>query len=395
MKIEINQIEKFLNFICSGYEKEFFWEIRIFQKDKIYSQKFFKGKEEIISYLKREIENLKDKDCYIGLLPRTKEIGTKDSIKFGNTFVIDLDSEKAIFDYEIIKNSLFSLNFPASLIVNSGNGLHIYYKINKIVEIEKWSIFQNALINFFLEKFENYNVDRVVKDEARIIRIAGTINNKKEPKETKILSEGNIYDFEYFSDFLKNFLKLENIKQESKKIGGKVGRFEVMALLQAARYYLLKGDLDKAKSFGLNRAIFYAWAKYYGPQYKFRSKRQLFKNIIFESKEESEEKYEEWEIVGNEKTPIDRRTKFFIIGNKVQLPKDFDINIARKFERIDSFEKIWNFTIEYLKKFDRNILEDQQNFFEKIYKPIRDNFDSFYKNEIKKDRKNILEYFKN
>ncbi|MEM4773034.1 MAG: hypothetical protein QW648_03440 [Nanoarchaeales archaeon] len=395
MKIEINQIEKFLNFVCSGYEKEIFWEIRIFQKNKIYSQKFFKRKEEIISYLKREIENLKDKDCYIGLLPRTKEIGTKDSIKFGNTFVIDLDSEKAIFDYEIIKNSLFSLNFPASLIVNSGNGLHIYYKINKIVEIEKWSIFQNALINFFLEKFENYNIDRVVKDEARIIRIAGTINNKKEPKETKILSEGNIYDFDYFSDFLKNFLKLENIKQESKKIGGKVGRFEVMALLQAARYYLLKGDLDKAKSFGLNRAIFYAWAKYYGPQYKFRSKRQLFKNLIFESKEESEEKYEEWEIVGNEKAPIDRRTKFFIIGNKVQLPKDFDINIARKFERIDSFEKIWNFTIEYLKKFDRNILEDQQNFFEKIYKPIRDNFDNFYKNEIKKDRKNILEYFKN
>jgi len=34
-----------------------------------------------------------------------------------------------------------------------------------------------------------------------------------------------------------------------------------MALLQAARYYLLTGDLEKAYSFGLNRAIFYAWAK--------------------------------------------------------------------------------------------------------------------------------------
>ena len=34
-----------------------------------------------------------------------------------------------------------------------------------------------------------------------------------------------------------------------------------MALLQAASYYLLKGDLNRAKSFGLNRAIFYAWAK--------------------------------------------------------------------------------------------------------------------------------------
>ncbi|MCD6195448.1 MAG: hypothetical protein J7J82_01515, partial [Staphylothermus sp.] len=38
-----------------------------------------------------------------------------------------------------------------------------------------------------------------------------------------------------------------------------------MALLQAARHYIFHKDLDKAKSFGLNRAIFYAWAKYYGP----------------------------------------------------------------------------------------------------------------------------------
>ncbi len=38
----------------------------------------------------------------------------------------------------------------------------------------------------------------------------------------------------------------------------KIGRFQVMALLQAARYYVLTGDINKAKSFGLNRAIFYA-----------------------------------------------------------------------------------------------------------------------------------------
>jgi len=43
--------------------------------------------------------------------------------------------------------------------------------------------------------------------------------------------------------------------------GGKIGRFQVMGLLQAARYYLLTDDLERAKSFGLNRAIFYAWAK--------------------------------------------------------------------------------------------------------------------------------------
>jgi len=47
-----------------------------------------------------------------------------------------------------------------------------------------------------------------------------------------------------------------------------LGRFQVMALLQAARYYKLHGDLEKAKSWGLNRAIFYAWAKHYGSRYR-------------------------------------------------------------------------------------------------------------------------------
>jgi hypothetical protein len=40
-----------------------------------------------------------------------------------------------------------------------------------------------------------------------------------------------------------------------------VGRFQVMALLQAVRAKALGYPLDEAESFGLNRAIFYAAAK--------------------------------------------------------------------------------------------------------------------------------------
>jgi hypothetical protein len=43
--------------------------------------------------------------------------------------------------------------------------------------------------------------------------------------------------------------------------GVMVGRFQVMALLQAARAKVLGYPLDEAQSFGLNRAIFYAAAK--------------------------------------------------------------------------------------------------------------------------------------
>ncbi|MBC7189152.1 hypothetical protein H5U35_02900, partial [Candidatus Aerophobetes bacterium] len=40
-----------------------------------------------------------------------------------------------------------------------------------------------------------------------------------------------------------------------------IGRFQVMATLQAARAFLLGLPLESAKSWGLNRAIFYAAAK--------------------------------------------------------------------------------------------------------------------------------------
>ncbi|MEM5820905.1 MAG: hypothetical protein QXP34_01105 [Candidatus Aenigmatarchaeota archaeon] len=386
-------IEEFLNFLCSGYENEkVYWEVRILHKNNVYVQEFFERKLDIISFFKKNLEKLKDKDCYIGLLPRIQKIGSREAIKFGNVFVIDLDSEKAIEKYKEIYDKLFSLNIPPSLIANSGNGVHIYYKLNRNVDVEKWKLLQQALLNFFVQNFDEFNIDKVVKDEARIIRVIGTINNKNEPKQTSILHFSNIkYDLEYFEDFAKNFLELKDLKKEEKTIPRKVGRFEVMALLQAARYYLLKGDLDKAKSFGLNRAIFYAWAKHYGPQYGFRSKSYLFKD--FEREIEIKEE-KDWEIVGNEKAPIDKKSGFFIMGDKPQLPKDFDINIARKFERIDNFQNIWNFVLEYLKTFDIKDLEDQQKFFEKVYKPLRDNFEEFYKKGIKKEKKSIFDYLK-
>lgn len=41
----------------------------------------------------------------------------------------------------------------------------------------------------------------------------------------------------------------------------RVSRFQVMAVLQAARASVLGLDLEEAKSWGLNRAMFYAAAK--------------------------------------------------------------------------------------------------------------------------------------
>ena len=159
----------------------------------------------------------------------------------------------------------------------------------------------------------------------------------------------------------------------SKSREKKIGRFEVMALLQAARYYVLTGDIQKAKSFGLNRAIFYAWLKYHGPQ---SSKVPRTTKRIYVTGEEVRSEGRELVKVfgpGSEEVPVGPRG-WFEIGGKEQRPEDFDGQIKTKVETVASWDEIWQKTIEYVKKFPTTILKDPQKFFEYVYKPVRDQF---------------------
>ena len=163
--------------------------------------------------------------------------------------------------------------------------------------------------------------------------------------------------------------KIERILRKSIEtpiIRGRIGRFQVMALLQAARYYLLYGDIDKAKSFGLNRAIFYAWAKYYRPIYR-RSRRST------QRIHEDSEKAGTYIDIGGEKAFLSREG-WFIIGEQAQKPEDFDREVARKIEEIVPFKTAWEATLDYVKRFPIDIIKSQRRFYEEIYKPVRDEF---------------------
>jgi len=154
----------------------------------------------------------------------------------------------------------------------------------------------------------------------------------------------------------------------------KIGRFQIMGLLQAARYYVLHNDSDKAKSFGINRAIFYAWAKHYGKSY---SSTKGHKAGVA-SEQTLEQKIKN---VAGEEVYIDDKTGFFIIGNKPNFPKDFDKEIKDKINAIYPFEEAWRAAVEYVSSFSRETLLDQRKFFEKVYLPVRDNFEKILKKE--------------
>ena len=144
------------------------------------------------------------------------------------------------------------------------------------------------------------------------------------------------------------------------------GRFEVMALLQAARYYLLTGDLEKAKSFGLNRAIFYAWAKYYGPRGRgwVAASRTIAKP--------TGSQIERAKPVEDE-VPVSPRGWFEMDG-KEQLPQDFDRQIGLKIEASIPFVVAWRRALAYVRKFPEEVLRDPNKFFKYVYEPVRDQF---------------------
>jgi len=142
-----------------------------------------------------------------------------------------------------------------------------------------------------------------------------------------------------------------------------VGRFQIMGLLQAARYYALKGDLNLAKSFGLNRAIFYAWAK----------KRGITARKAIARSPKAGKAYEhagEMERLGDE-VAYKASGGFFMIGDQVQRPGDFDRQIAARFGR--DFERYWRAAVNYVKSLPEDILKSQRGFYEKAYLPVRDN----------------------
>lgn len=146
-----------------------------------------------------------------------------------------------------------------------------------------------------------------------------------------------------------------------------VGRFQVMAVLQAARAHILGLELPTAKSWGLNRAIFYAAAKrgFKGTKPYKRSRSEVKKKPVADTPEAFH--------LGSEvafKASTDEGPMYFTMGGKVQTEEEFDRQIATRFE--GAFDKAWSDAIEYIRGFDKATLLSQSGFFNEVYRPQRD-----------------------
>ncbi|MHA2426540.1 MAG: hypothetical protein ACXADB_00670 [Candidatus Hermodarchaeia archaeon] len=158
-----------------------------------------------------------------------------------------------------------------------------------------------------------------------------------------------------------------------------VGRFQVMAVLQAARAHLLGLELASAKSWGLNRAIFYAAAKrgFKGAKPVKRSRSEVKGKPV----QETPEAYH----LGSEvafKAPQQEDLLYFTIGGKVQTREEFQRQIEARFG--PTFEQAWEEALKYVRSFEDSTLLSQSAFFNSVYKPRRDEFATKWSEQKKK-----------
>lgn len=139
-----------------------------------------------------------------------------------------------------------------------------------------------------------------------------------------------------------------------------------MATLQAARAFELGLPLKSAKSWGLNRAIFYAAAKR-----GFKGSPRSGSGAAGPHKAATPlgEYY-----LGDEKAYTQPGSKdlYFEIGGKAQTEKDFEKQIESRFG--GKFGDAWDDALDYVRQFDPDTLKSGEGFFASVYRPKRDEF---------------------
>jgi len=148
-----------------------------------------------------------------------------------------------------------------------------------------------------------------------------------------------------------------------------------MATLQAARAYALGYSLAEAKSFGLNRAIFYAAAKKGFKIFKKAPPKISLPKEIYKIPEKELQKIEKSftiEKIGDEMAYCVKMKgkRVFTIGNELQTPEAFKKQIESRFG--DKFNEAWKEALQIVKSYDKGVLLSQRYFYGVVYKPRRD-----------------------
>lgn len=183
-----------------------FIEVRAFHcSTKQPFQQFYCTIEEI------NVEQLsKDHDVYFGVCPRQVREGNKSAVKYVSALWADLDFKDYKGGREEAEARMNLFPFPPSIVVETGNGLHCYWRLREPIAVNDVPVerYLKAIIEYL-------GADPACAELARVMRLPGTINHKdlNNLKQIKVLTiepqcQYNLSDFDQFLVPVENSVKI-------------------------------------------------------------------------------------------------------------------------------------------------------------------------------------------
>lgn len=172
---------------------------------------------ETLQEAEHEIQTLlgKEYDTYFACAKyATKSSRTKDNAKYFKAFWLDIDCGEAktypsqVEGVAALKEFCVNTGLPLPSVVNSGRGLHAYWTLEADITREQWKPAAEALKRLCVDH-ELFADPAVTADEARILRVPGTLNFKTDPpNDVEVLCHNKQISFETFANRL-NIIKGE------------------------------------------------------------------------------------------------------------------------------------------------------------------------------------------
>lgn len=180
--LSTNQL-KYFKTLFDNFEK--YVEVREIKGNSV--KQHFMTYNELLDY-----EPPADKNVYVGMFERGRKQGGK--VATTKTHVLYLDFDDTDLDTIIFQIDMHHIPQP-SMIVNSGHGFHVYWKLSEPAGHEIEPVLKAVQVKL--------NADPQAVDVARVLRVPDTMNVKGEPVRAKLISHNqNSYPLQTFEDVL-------------------------------------------------------------------------------------------------------------------------------------------------------------------------------------------------
>lgn len=265
-KSSIFQAKECFSLLFGNYNSSGIIEIRCLKDDA--PPLFFFKKTSVLIQEESEIEpllewNKKGYDIYFGVNPRPPSQNKKQKdIKDVVCLWLDIDGKDFEHGKKEALNRIMSFGFHPNIIVDSGNGYHVYWVFDKPIincnEINVTTIKQilSGLATALGADRQTINLDRVM-------RLPGTLNfkNIQEPKECRLLSISPYYLY-FLDDFMgyQDFHYIENKESHPDLSFGKkeliisdndpqlaIANVKKLEISQKIKKMIISGDMQKEK----------------------------------------------------------------------------------------------------------------------------------------------------